>query len=108
MPATQLPLELAQCHINQQRWEIPSATMMSDERSTAMIEFHHWKIAVDQCRQKHIGPPPPLYRRIAYEEAHRWAQRTDSRMPIRSRLTMILRRIWRSALEQYRQAQLDV
>jgi hypothetical protein len=35
-----------------------------------MSDLHNWKISVDQCHQKHIGPPPPLQRRIAFLEAH--------------------------------------
>jgi hypothetical protein len=36
-----------------------------------MSDWHNWKVSVDQCHQKHIGPPPPSQRRIAYLEAHR-------------------------------------
>jgi hypothetical protein len=35
-----------------------------------MSDLHNWKVSVDQCHQKHIGPPPPLQRRIAFLEAH--------------------------------------
>ena len=40
-----------------------------------MSDLHNWKVAVDQCHQKHIGPPPALQRRIAYLEAHSDASR---------------------------------
>ncbi|MEO7910117.1 MAG: hypothetical protein ABIV47_10745 [Roseiflexaceae bacterium] len=38
-----------------------------------MSDLYNWKVAVDQCHQKHIGPPPALQRRIAYLEAHHQA-----------------------------------
>jgi len=40
-----------------------------------MSDLYNWKVAVDHCHQKHIGPPPPLLRRIAYLEAHSLAPR---------------------------------
>ena len=40
-----------------------------------MSDLHNWKVAVGQCHQKHIGPPPALQRRIAYLEAHSAAPR---------------------------------
>lgn len=42
-----------------------------------MSDLHNWKVAVDQCHQKHIGPPPALQRRISYQEAHSDAQPAD-------------------------------
>ena len=54
-----------------------------------MSDLHNWKVAVDQCHQKHIGPPPPLQRRIAYLEAHSNAPRAT---PLVSRLKRLLRR----------------
>jgi hypothetical protein len=60
-----------------------------------MSDLHNWKVSVDQCHQKHIGPPPALYRRIAYMEAHREAQCPH---PPRSRLVRLkelLHRVWR-------------
>jgi predicted ATPase len=60
-----------------------------------MSDLHNWKVAVDQCHQKHIGPPPALHRRIAYLEAHRWAPRATSPVSSRARLKGFLRRIWR-------------
>ena len=56
-----------------------------------MSDLHNWKAAVDQCHQKHIGPPPPLQRRIAYLEAHSDAPRADR--PV-SRLRLFLRHLW--------------
>ena len=35
-----------------------------------MSDWHNWKVAVDECHHKHIGPPPALQRRLAYLEAH--------------------------------------
>ena len=35
-----------------------------------MSDLHNWKVSADLCHQKHIGPPPPLQRRIAFLEAH--------------------------------------
>jgi hypothetical protein len=60
-----------------------------------MSDLHNWKVAVDQCHQKHIGPPPALHRRIAYLEAHRGASRGTSPVSSRARLKLFLRRIWR-------------
>jgi hypothetical protein len=57
-----------------------------------MSDLHNWKVAVDQCHQKHIGPPPALHRRIAYLEAHSMAAPPISR---RERLKRFLYRIWR-------------
>ena len=54
-----------------------------------MSDLHNWKVAVDQCHQKHIGPPPPLQRRIAYLEAHSDPPRAA---PLISRLQLVLRR----------------
>jgi hypothetical protein len=56
-----------------------------------MSDLHNWKVSVDQCHQKHIGPPPPLQRRIAYLEAHSDAPRAD--LPV-SRLRLFLRHLW--------------
>ena len=42
-----------------------------------MSDLYNWKVAVDQCHQKHIGPRPALQRRIAYLEAHSDAPRAD-------------------------------
>jgi hypothetical protein len=53
-----------------------------------MSDLHNWKMAVDQCHQKHIGPPPALQRRIAYLEAHSDAPRAA---PLVSRLKLFLR-----------------
>ena len=55
-----------------------------------MSDLHNWKVAVDQCHQKHIGPPPALQRRIAYLEAHRDAPRAQ---PAVSRLMRFLK-LW--------------
>jgi hypothetical protein len=60
-----------------------------------MSDLHNWKVSVDQCHQKHIGPPPPLNRRIAYLEAHRWAGHAGSPTPILARIQALLRRMWR-------------
>ena len=60
-----------------------------------MSDLHNWKVAVDQCHQKHIGPPPALHRRIAYLEAHSQAPRADPPVSRRVRLKWFLRRIWR-------------
>ena len=53
-----------------------------------MSDLHNWKVAVDQCHHKHIGPPPALQRRIAYLEAHSAPQLADR--PV-SRLKRFLR-----------------
>ena len=58
-----------------------------------MSDWHNWKASVDLCHQKHIGPPPPLQRRIAYLEAHRWAARGDEPRSIVARLKRLLRRL---------------
>jgi hypothetical protein len=60
-----------------------------------MSDLYNWKVAVDQCHQKHIGPPPELHRRIAYLEAHSRAPRATSPVSSRARLKRFLRRIWR-------------
>lgn len=57
-----------------------------------MSDLHNWKVAVDLCHQKHIGPPPALQRRIAYLEAHSDAQRADRPVSRRGRLKRFLRR----------------
>jgi hypothetical protein len=62
-----------------------------------MSDWHNWSINVDQCRQKHIGPPPPLQRRIAYLEAHRWVAHTKSLAPLLARIKLLLRRLASSA-----------
>jgi hypothetical protein len=53
-----------------------------------MSDWLNWKVAVDQCHQKHIGPPPALQRRIAYLEAHSDAPHTE---PPVSRLMRFLK-----------------
>lgn len=53
-----------------------------------MSDLYNWKVSVDQCHQKHIGPPPALQRRIAYLEAHSDAPRADA--PV-SRLKLLLK-----------------
>ena len=58
-----------------------------------MSDWHNWKIAVDQCHEKHIGPPPPLQRRIAYLEAHRLVARADSPTLLLTRIKALLRRL---------------
>jgi hypothetical protein len=58
-----------------------------------MSDWHNWKVSVDQCHQKHIGPPPPLHRRIAYMEAHRSPTATWRATPLITRLTLLLRRM---------------
>ena len=58
-----------------------------------MSDLHNWKMAVDQCHQKHIGPPPALYRRIAYLEAHSDGIRIDSPRSARARLQLFLRHV---------------
>ena len=58
-----------------------------------MSDWHNWKVSVDQCRDKHIGPPPPLQRRVAYLEAHRWAARAVSSRSLRFHLKLMLRRL---------------
>jgi hypothetical protein len=58
-----------------------------------MSDWHNWKIAVDQCHQKHIGPPPPLQRRIAYLEAHTWPARTSWPTLLLARLKVLLRHL---------------
>jgi hypothetical protein len=60
-----------------------------------MSDLHNWKVAVDQCHQKHIGPPPALHRRIAYLEAHSLAAPATPPMSRRARLKRFLHRIWR-------------
>ena len=60
-----------------------------------MSDLHNWKVAVDECHQKHIGPPPALHRRIAYLEAHSQAAAADPPVSRRARLKLFLRRIWR-------------
>ena len=57
-----------------------------------MSDWHNWKIAVDQCHEKHIGPPPPLQRRIAYLEAHSWQARANPLTSLFARIKMLLRR----------------
>jgi hypothetical protein len=52
-----------------------------------MSDLHNWKVSVDLCHQKHIGPPPALQRRIAYLEAHSDAPRSA---PPLSRLKLLL------------------
>jgi hypothetical protein len=63
-----------------------------------MSDLHNWKVAVDQCHQKHNGPPPPLHRRIAYLEAHSdapYAARPISRIKLFLRHTrmFLMRRV---------------
>ena len=58
-----------------------------------MSDWHNWKVSVDQCHGKHIGPPPPLQRRIAYLEAHRLAAHGDRRRWPRTHLKLLLRRL---------------
>ena len=58
-----------------------------------MSDWHNWKIAVDQCHQKHIGPPPPLLRRIAYLEAHTWVARAHSPTFLLARVKVLLHRL---------------
>jgi hypothetical protein len=53
-----------------------------------MSDWQNWKVAVDQCHHKHIGPPPALQRRIAYLEAHSDAPNAE---PLLSRLVRFLR-----------------
>jgi len=60
-----------------------------------MSDLHNWKVSVDQCHQKHIGPPPPLNRRIAYLEAHRWAEQADSPPSILARIQALPHLLWR-------------
>jgi hypothetical protein len=57
-----------------------------------MSDWHNWKVSVDECHHKHIGPPPPSQRRIAYLEAHRWIVRGDAQKSFRLRLKRFLRR----------------
>jgi len=54
-----------------------------------MSDLYNWKVSVDQCHQKHIGPPPALHRRIAYLEAHRDAPPVSRR----ARFKLLLRRM---------------
>jgi hypothetical protein len=63
-----------------------------------MSDWLNWKISVDQCHQKHIGPPPPLQRRIAYLEAHRWAAGGDAPRSIGARLKQLLRHLASSTI----------
>jgi hypothetical protein len=63
-----------------------------------MSDWHNWKASVDQCHQKHIGPPPPLLRRIAYLEAHRWAAHGGAPRSIALRLKMLLRHLVSSTI----------
>jgi hypothetical protein len=63
-----------------------------------MADWHNWKASVDQCHQKHIGPPPPSQRRIAYLEAHRWAAHDDASSSIALRLKTLLRRLTSSII----------
>ncbi len=56
-----------------------------------MSDLHNWKAAVDECHQKHIGPPPALQRRIAYQEAHSDAPRAEPRVSRRVRLKLFLK-----------------
>lgn len=51
-----------------------------------MSDLHNWKVSVDQCHQKHIGPPPALQRRIAYLEAHHLAAPVTPPLSRRARL----------------------
>jgi hypothetical protein len=67
-----------------------------------MSDWHNWKASVDQCHQKHIGPPPPLQRRIAYLEAHRWAAPGDAPGSIAARLKRLLRRLASSTFGKLR------
>jgi hypothetical protein len=55
-----------------------------------MSDLNNWKAAVDQCHQKHIGPPPALQRRIAYLEAHSQAARATTPLSRRARLKLFL------------------
>ena len=52
-----------------------------------MSDLHNWKVSVDQCHAKHIGPPPALQRRIAFLEAHSEAPRAEPPAP---RLKLLL------------------
>ena len=56
-----------------------------------MSDLYNWKVAVDQCHQKHIGQPPPLQRRIAYLEAHSDAPRATPSISRRTRLKLFLK-----------------
>ena len=56
-----------------------------------MSDLYNWKVAVDQCHQKHIGPPSALHRRIAYMEAHSQAARATSPASRRARLKRFLK-----------------
>jgi hypothetical protein len=56
-----------------------------------MSDLQNWKVAVDQCHQKHIGPPPALQRRIAYLEAHSDPGRA---VPSASGLKLLLHHMW--------------
>ena len=55
-----------------------------------MSDLFNWKVSVDQCHQKHIGPPPALQRRIAYQEAHRDAMGADPPVPPWARIKLLL------------------
>jgi hypothetical protein len=63
-----------------------------------MSDWHNWKISVDLCHQKHIGPPPAQQRRIAYVEAHRWAAPSYSRKPLAVRIATFMRRFASSTI----------
>ena len=58
-----------------------------------MSDLYNWKVAVDECHQKHIGPPPALQRRIAYLEAHSILTPATPPVSRRVRLTRFLRRL---------------
>jgi len=61
-----------------------------------MSDLHNWKVSVDQCHQKHIGPPPALQRRIAYLEAHSDAPRAESLLSrIKIFIKLLARRVRR-------------
>ena len=55
-----------------------------------MSDLFNWKVSVDQCHQKHIGPPPALQRRIAYQEAHRDAIRAAPSVSPWGRIKLLL------------------
>jgi hypothetical protein len=55
-----------------------------------MSDLHNWKVSVDLCHQKHIGPPPLLQRRIAFLEAHSAASHAVPPISRFKRLLMLL------------------
>jgi len=56
-------------------------------------ELHTWMRSMQACHEKHIGGPPPLHQRIAYDAAYAEAPAAESRLL--RRIASLARRLMR-------------